>query len=452
MRIRRLAFPLLALGLWVGIPPVLPASADEVHPQRESLQGKALGLPAPSMHGEAEGAGERNRLEGDTMDDPFWIDSLPFYGSGNTCGYTDDYSVMCPYGSWARDVVYAFAPAQETNIQIDLCSSLYDTMVHLYNDAWQQPRFLGCNDDFCGDDGYKSMIQSLHVVPGLTYYIVVDGYTSACGEYDLRVTDLGPCVPQCSGEWIHEDETICGEGQSDEYNGGCNTWPARFLTIPPSPHIIRICGEGGWFGTIGSWDADEDWYEIRPAQSGRIDIFCEAEFNAEFALIDGNQGCPGTYLDWASAEYCGPPVGIGADVDAGIYWIRVRPAYFVDCGADYRIWIDGYVPDPSSIDPAGPELVDSGRIRLDPPRPNPFHVATRFGYALTRPGPVRLQVVDLAGRLVRTLRAFPADAAGSGQVIWDGRDEVGREVPSGVYRCLLEGRGMRVAQTVVRLR
>jgi flagellar hook assembly protein FlgD len=53
-------------------------------------------------------------------------------------------------------------------------------------------------------------------------------------------------------------------------------------------------------------------------------------------------------------------------------------------------------------------------------------------YAVPRDGQARLAVYDVAGRHVRTLVDAPRPA-GTHTVIWDGRDEAGRRVTSGVY-------------------
>ena len=45
---------------------------------------------------------------------------------------------------------------------------------------------------------------------------------------------------------------------------------------------------------------------------------------------------------------------------------------------------------------------------------------------------MRLDVYDLAGRLIRTLAA-DVRSAGSHESVWDGRDASGRDVSSGTY-------------------
>lgn len=73
-----------------------------------------------------------------------------------------------------------------------------------------------------------------------------------------------------------------------------------------------------------------------------------------------------------------------------------------------------------------------GTFRLDPARPSPFRARTSIAYALPAAGPVSLRVHDLAGRVVRILTDGP-QAAGVHRVVWDGRDDQGRSLASGVY-------------------
>ena len=70
--------------------------------------------------------------------------------------------------------------------------------------------------------------------------------------------------------------------------------------------------------------------------------------------------------------------------------------------------------------------------------PNPFNPAVTIAWDLPRAGGLEVQVFDLAGRLVRTLRGGPANA-GPGSVAWQGRDDAGRALGAGVYVCRLRG-------------
>lgn len=114
-----------------------------------------------------------------------------------------------------------------------------------------------------------------------------------------------------------------------------------------------------------------------------------------------------------------------------------------------RVEIDGELLTLTAVTPAG-EILDTftrtvttgvaphgeqtppTAVVLRPAYPNPFNAATTFDFSLTAPGPVTLQVYDLTGKAVRTLVDRTLDA-GTHRRRWDGRDDAGRELGSGVY-------------------
>jgi hypothetical protein len=64
--------------------------------------------------------------------------------------------------------------------------------------------------------------------------------------------------------------------------------------------------------------------------------------------------------------------------------------------------------------------------------PNPFNPSTAIQYALAQPGVVQLSIHDALGRQIRTL-VNTWKTAGKHVVVWDGRDDAGRVITSGVY-------------------
>ena len=64
--------------------------------------------------------------------------------------------------------------------------------------------------------------------------------------------------------------------------------------------------------------------------------------------------------------------------------------------------------------------------------PNPFNGETLIRFALPQPSQVELTIYNLLGQRVATLAQGPS-AAGTFSVRWDGRDQTGRAVTSGVY-------------------
>jgi hypothetical protein len=75
----------------------------------------------------------------------------------------------------------------------------------------------------------------------------------------------------------------------------------------------------------------------------------------------------------------------------------------------------------------------AGKGILRAPSPNPVRATgTRLSWSLAGPGRVSLEVFDLRGRAVRRL-IDGARPAGEGSVTFDGRDDSGRDLASGLY-------------------
>jgi hypothetical protein len=83
--------------------------------------------------------------------------------------------------------------------------------------------------------------------------------------------------------------------------------------------------------------------------------------------------------------------------------------------------------------------------------PNPFNAATSIGFSLDVESELSLRIFDTSGRSVRSL-LVGRRGAGSLQVTWDGRDDDGRQVSSGVYFYSLGSRGRRATRSMVLLR
>jgi hypothetical protein len=69
--------------------------------------------------------------------------------------------------------------------------------------------------------------------------------------------------------------------------------------------------------------------------------------------------------------------------------------------------------------------------------PNPFNPSTTVAFSLGRPGMVRLEIYDARGRLVRRL-TNDAYEAGRHEIVWNGTDDAGAPVASGVYFARLD--------------
>lgn len=87
-------------------------------------------------------------------------------------------------------------------------------------------------------------------------------------------------------------------------------------------------------------------------------------------------------------------------------------------------------------------------LRFEPPAPSPFRDRVTARFHMSRPGPVRLAVLDPSGRSVARLLDGNR-AEGWHTVTWDGRDSRGRMVAPGVVFFRLEFDGSVVTRKVV---
>jgi len=83
--------------------------------------------------------------------------------------------------------------------------------------------------------------------------------------------------------------------------------------------------------------------------------------------------------------------------------------------------------------------------------PNPFNPSTTVEFSVPKKGPVAVRVFDLQGRQVSTLTDTTLPA-GIYRVKWDGRDQGGRDVSSGVYFAMIENAGRRHAARLILLK
>ncbi|MEO0293695.1 MAG: glycoside hydrolase family 9 protein [candidate division WOR-3 bacterium] len=75
---------------------------------------------------------------------------------------------------------------------------------------------------------------------------------------------------------------------------------------------------------------------------------------------------------------------------------------------------------------------------LSPPHPNPFNETTTINFTVGGGGKVKLAIYDLVGREIKVLlNEYLSE--GSYPKTWDGTDESGNKVASGIYFCRLSG-------------
>lgn len=215
-------------------------------------------------------------------------------------------------------------------------------------------------------------------------------------------------------------------------------------------HLGLCCGLG---------DCDRDEVYGRPHAERTL----LAPDRGSFAIVAPTRTARQFPLYWFGAEMTrrivagAPPASPGRCV--GRIWRDTKNALLATYPAhhvEWRAFIGLGDPTVRVVPPAPvPTQVDGAATRGEPrlfAAPNPARGATGVRYFLPAPSPVALEVFDVAGRRVRRLVPGVEREAGLHAVLWDGRDDSGRTVASGVYYTrLVTGRATR-SVTIVRLR
>ncbi len=130
---------------------------------------------------------------------PATIPRLPIWLYGTTAvGHGDHYDVSCPrYGPGSPDATYVYSPPVTMHASISLCNpgTDFDTKLYVYRGTCTSGSPLACNDDAC--PGHTSLIPDVLLTQGSRYYIIVDGYNGAMGNYEMTIAPVPPPPPAC---------------------------------------------------------------------------------------------------------------------------------------------------------------------------------------------------------------------------------------------------------------
>ena len=277
---------------------------------------------------------------GDTIGTATVIPAIPYADAGTTVGYVDDYTPSCAFSA-ASDVVYTYYAATDQCVDIGLCSSSYDTIVHVYDSGLG---LVACNDDNCG---LNSLVEGVPLTAGETYIIIIDGFSSAAGDYVLEVTECPPpCVVACPPGAVLEGEPNCGI--PDTYNGGCNSVPPVVSSLVCDDTGVTVCGT---YGAAGG-TRDTDWYEVVLDAPGTLTVCMTGEYPSAVAVLDA--ACPPFVFDFQVGPDCTPFCATSGPVPAGTYRIFAATNGFdgFPCVGDYVLEISGYNCPPVGVEAA----------------------------------------------------------------------------------------------------
>jgi hypothetical protein len=129
--------------------------------------------------------------------------------TNSTCGRTHDFTPSCAYSNSAPDMSYTWTAPSTGSFTFSTAGSAFDTILEVrrYNDQVS----LGCNDDV---PGTSQSSLTLSLTAGQTLLIVVDGYSTYCGTFQLNITAVAGCPGGCNSppSQCHQSTGTCTNG------------------------------------------------------------------------------------------------------------------------------------------------------------------------------------------------------------------------------------------------
>jgi subtilisin-like proprotein convertase family protein len=249
--------------------------------------------------------------------------TVPGSVDGNTCTFANDYDAVCDYASSAPDVVYSYTPAVDQSVTFSLCQGTtnYDTKLYVFAGTCSGTP-IACNDDACANpplfnSAWISRLDCVPLTAGTTYFIVVDGYNTGCGNYTLATTVCQQYPTPPNDNCANAAPIVVNGDQICATTNGA-TLDCPLLTIP------------------------EVWYTFTTTECMDLAVsYCGTAASGTLNAVLFNGSCCGTMVGYSSYEYATCTDGLITlhfdHVAAGSYWL---PVGFAPAG-DFCVRVTG---------------------------------------------------------------------------------------------------------------
>ena len=227
---------------------------------------------------------------------------------------------------------------------------------------------------------------------------------------------------------------------TSNYNGWPGSIDGRFLDASPISITLTGSRNGSTLNLNAAIHAEQDsnssawrvhWAVVEsgisaPQNSGSGYVPFTHDFAHRNMYPDGN-GSPITITQ-------GQTVNIPRSITLGSNWVpnNCRVIVFVQNNTDKKVQNAQYIDVQELTGVGNPVNGFPTTFALSQNYPNPFNPTTNIDYALSKQSFVSIKVYNLLGQEVRTL-ASEEKGAGVYTAVWDGRDNSGLDVPSGMY-------------------
>jgi hypothetical protein len=349
----------------------------------------------------------------------------------------------CQFSTWEQDPYLPFFPGdirvgdfngdgcddfadrnEEEQSGIHICYGDPDQITSQYYPSWGDPvwgdAYLACVADF-DTDGYDDVAVQVD-------RLGTDGIWEVYVHYSEGSTFLDRCDTLClHGSNFSEQSFI------QMYSSDFNSDGRDDLLYFVAPDTIGVLIQQGPIATflqafavrlegIGAarleWTVSGDCENFRVSRSAEGGFFTRIASIAADPLQDAYSYTDNTILGLS-----------GSDV---IYRLE---AVFIDQSTEILAEQTVAVP--------------RAELALHQNYPNPFNPGTVLSFILPERASVTLDIYDVSGRLVRRLVNGEEMAAGPREVFWDGANDAGRSVSSGVYYCRLTAGKVTVTRKLV---
>jgi len=171
-----------------------------------------------------------------TCDTPGTITRFGTFNGSTENGQSILRNASCGAGGNGRESVYTLLFERETTVCLNLDGSAYDTVLHVRTECGNPAQEVACNDNDEQAGGRTSAL-TMVAEANTVYYVIVDGFGIAKGQFSLSVSNgvcgvepqrcaadndceggqicaLNQCIPgiECEDEEDCEEEEVCGAG------------------------------------------------------------------------------------------------------------------------------------------------------------------------------------------------------------------------------------------------
>ncbi len=248
---------------------------------------------------------------------------------------------------------------------------------------------------------------------------------------------MWPSNAKLDGLTLVGNRSTAGEGilTMSAMTGEWVNWLAVSRSIFADNEGFALACPGGWF----------NMYDVSDPAGSEMDAFVSSscfwnnslgDFGGEIADLTGFYG--NLFVD---PRFCTP--------ELGNYALREDSPCLPE-GNLCRVTM-GAIGEPCVLTGVEAEAGAPAAFRVGS-FPNPFNPSTQIRFVLPRAARVSLRVFDIAGRRVATLLDGARRDAGEQALVWDGRDDAGQALPSGVYLYRLEAGELRATRKLTLLK